>query len=121
MNQQDKRTQRDYILAFKLAVVDQVERGEMTYKKAQERGSPPLTPDQRIKELEQQLKEATLKADLLESMLDIIRTEYGVSLSKKPLRAFEQKKSARAACLGRMPSSASVGRQYTNNMGSPAR
>jgi transposase len=37
MNQRDKRTQRDYTLAFKLAVVDQVERGEMTYKKAQER------------------------------------------------------------------------------------
>jgi transposase len=129
MNQQDKRTQRDYTLAFKLAVVDQVERGEMTYKKAQERygiqgrstvltwlrkhgrldwsvaetprgilgmeerASPPLTPDQRIKELEQQLKEATLKADLLESMLDIIRTEYGVSLPKKPLRSSAKKRS----------------------------
>ena len=31
-----KRTQRDYSLAFKLAVVDQVEKGEMTYKRAQE-------------------------------------------------------------------------------------
>lgn len=27
-----KRTQRDYTLAFKLAVVEQVERGELTYK-----------------------------------------------------------------------------------------
>jgi len=33
MNKPDKRAQRDYTLAFKLAVVDQVERGEMTYKK----------------------------------------------------------------------------------------
>lgn len=32
-----KRTQRDYSLAFKLAVVDQVEKGEMTYKQAQQR------------------------------------------------------------------------------------
>lgn len=32
-----KRTQRDYSLAFKLAVVDQVEKGEMTYKQAQDR------------------------------------------------------------------------------------
>ncbi len=27
-----KRTQRDYSLAFKLAVVDQVKKGKMTYK-----------------------------------------------------------------------------------------
>ncbi|AWH51438.1 IS3 family transposase, partial [Stenotrophomonas sp. SAU14A_NAIMI4_5] len=32
-----RRSQRDYSLAFKLSVVDQVERGELTYKKAQER------------------------------------------------------------------------------------
>ena len=31
------RTQRDYNMAFKLAVVAQVEKGEMTYKQAQER------------------------------------------------------------------------------------
>jgi transposase-like protein len=30
-----KRTQRDYHMGFKLAVVDQVEKGEMTYKQAQ--------------------------------------------------------------------------------------
>ena len=30
-----KRTQRDYSFAFKLAVVDQVEKGELTYKQAQ--------------------------------------------------------------------------------------
>ncbi|HSD39228.1 MAG TPA: IS3 family transposase, partial [Rhodocyclaceae bacterium] len=32
-----KRTQRDYTLAFKLGVVEQVERGELTYKQAQDR------------------------------------------------------------------------------------
>lgn len=37
MEQGVKRTQRDYSLAFKLAVVDQVEKGELTYKQAQER------------------------------------------------------------------------------------
>lgn len=36
MKSNSKRTQRDYSLAFKLAVVDQVEKGEMTYKQAQE-------------------------------------------------------------------------------------
>ncbi|HGY9575609.1 TPA: helix-turn-helix domain-containing protein, partial [Vibrio fluvialis] len=37
MKTTSKRTQRDYSLAFKLTVVDQVEKGEMTYKQAQER------------------------------------------------------------------------------------
>lgn len=37
MNQRVKRTQRDYTLAFKQTVVDQVERGELTYKQAQAR------------------------------------------------------------------------------------
>ena len=32
-----KRTQRDYTLAFKLAVVEQIEKGECTYKEAQRR------------------------------------------------------------------------------------
>lgn len=34
-NERKKRTQRDYTLGFKLAVVSQVEKGEMTYKQAQ--------------------------------------------------------------------------------------
>lgn len=37
MKSETKRTQRDYSLAFKLAVVDQIEKGEMTYKQAQAR------------------------------------------------------------------------------------
>lgn len=34
-NKRKKRTQRDYSLGFKLAVVAQVEKGELTYKQAQ--------------------------------------------------------------------------------------
>jgi transposase-like protein len=119
-----KRTQRDYTLAFKLDVVEQVERGELTYKEAQHRYgiqarstvliwlrkhghfdwynlsssdikrtdmnkklSLPQTPEQRIKALEVELKDANLKAQLFEAMLDIIKTEYGVKLPKKPLSA----------------------------------
>lgn len=37
MQSTTKRTQRDYTLAFKLSVVDQVENGEMTYRQAQDR------------------------------------------------------------------------------------
>ena len=119
-----KRTQRDYTLAFKLDVVEQVERGELTYKEAQHRYgiqgrstvliwlrkyghfdwynlsssdikrtdmnkklSLPQTPEQRIKALEVELKDANLKAQLFEAMLDIIKTEYGVKLPKMPISA----------------------------------
>ncbi|ENM5729266.1 transposase [Vibrio mimicus] len=37
MSSTTKRAQRDYSLAFKLAIVDQVEKGELTDKQAQER------------------------------------------------------------------------------------
>lgn len=117
-----KRTQRDYTLAFKLAVVEQVEKGELSYKAAQERygiqgrstvlvwlrkhgrqgwsrlpssrmmGSAmtdpskrDLTPDQRIKELEVQLKHANEKAKLFEAVLDVLKKDYGVSVAKKRL------------------------------------
>lgn len=121
MESGERRSQRDYTLAFKLSVVDQVEKGELTYKQAQYRYgiqgrstvliwlrkhgrlnwhnlSPtlqkeaqmsnkplPLTPDQRIKELEVQLKEANEKARLFEAMLDVIKNEYGIKIPKKPL------------------------------------
>jgi hypothetical protein len=35
MESRIKRTQRDYTVAFKLAVVEQVEKDELTYKQAQ--------------------------------------------------------------------------------------
>ena len=129
MNIGIKRTQRDYTLAFKLSVVEQVEHGELTYKEAQKRygiqgrstvliwlrkhghldwytlsssdlmstemtkpPSLPLTPEQRIKALEAELKDANLKAQLFEAILEIIKTEYGVKLPKKPLSASLQKK-----------------------------
>lgn len=115
-----KRTQRDYSLAFKLAVVDQVEKGEMTYKQAQTRygiqgrstvltwlrkhgqqnwsawnpssvrkgaamvkPDQPLTPEQRIKELEQQLDEANRKAQFFESVVDVLQKDYGCRVVKK--------------------------------------
>ncbi len=95
-----KRTQRDYPLSFKIAVVEQVEKGEMTYKQAQQRygiqrrstvlawlrkygrldWNPrskrrlsvakiniPLTPEQKIRELKEQLKQAYQKAELIQN------------------------------------------------------
>jgi transposase len=128
-----KRTQRDYTLAFKLAVVDQVEKGELTYRQAQERygiqgrstvlvwlrkhgrrnrglvrtslgmAAPekpyppqPLTPEQRIKELEVQLKEAREKAQLFEAVLDVLKKDYGVRIVKKPLGKSSRKDPSKA-------------------------
>ncbi|MGX9334572.1 MULTISPECIES: IS3 family transposase [Klebsiella/Raoultella group] len=116
MNQYVKRTQRDYPLSFKLTVVEQVEKGEMTYRQAQDRygiqgshtvlswlkkygqldwlTSPsarkcganmpdtPQTPEQRIKELEQQLAESEVKAQFFEAVVKVMNTEFGATLKK---------------------------------------
>lgn len=95
-----KRTQRDYHLSFKIVVVEQIEKGEMTYKQVQQRydiqgrstvliwlriygrldwstGLPdqvkrklpvaqtiiPLTPEQRVRETEEQLELTNQKAE----------------------------------------------------------
>lgn len=129
MNTRTKRSQRDYSLTFKLSVVAQIEKGELTYKQAQKRygiqgrstvlvwlrkhgqqnwstlslnsvshnamknkAPLPQTPEQRIKELETELKHATEKAALFEAMLDVIRDEYGVRLPKKPSGGSSNKK-----------------------------
>lgn len=122
MESEVKRTQRDYTLAFKLSVVEQIEKGELTYKQAQARygiqgrstvlvwlrkhgrlnwdpmassgpmtkfpispnEAKPLTPEQRIKELEVQLREAQEKAQLFEAVLDVLKKDYGVRVVKKP-------------------------------------
>jgi len=128
-----KRTQRDYTLAFKLGVVDQIEKGELTYKDAQWRygiqgrstvlvwlrkhgrqhwgamassscmspllnsgASKPPTPEQRIKELEVQLKDAQEKAQLFEAVLDVLKKDYGVRVVKKPLGKSSRKSSSKA-------------------------
>ena len=107
-----KRTQRDYNLGFKLAVVDQVEKGELTYKQAQKtygiqgrstvltwlrkhgkldwslpRSSPmnrsQETPEQKIKRLEKELEDERLRNLLLNEMVDIMDRDYGAGLRKK--------------------------------------
>ncbi len=110
----EKRTQRDYNLGFKLAVVAEVERGDLTYKQAQElygiqgrstvlvwlrkhgkldwtsNRSHPMpkkaeTPAQTIKRLEQKLKDAEDRQYLMDKMMEVIDREYGGSLRKKYL------------------------------------
>ncbi len=115
-----RRSQRDYTLAFKLAVVDQVEKGGLSYKEAQARygiqgrstvlvwlrkhgrqdwsqGASirdqrprsvtdpllPLTPEQRIKELEEQLALSNQKAQFFEAVVNVLQNDYGISVVKK--------------------------------------
>lgn len=107
-----KRTQRDYTLAFKLAVVEQVEKGDMTYKQAQKlygiQGRSTVlvwlrkhgqrdwslrpgwcmsekleSPEQKIRRLEQELQDYKDKELLVKTALEIIDTEYGGNLRKK--------------------------------------
>ena len=109
-NSGKKRTQRDYTLAFKLAVVDQVEKGEMTYKQAQshygiqgrstvlvwlrkhgtlnwsttsERTMKKETPEQKIKRLERELQEKDDYAYLLEETIKKVDQIKGTSFRKK--------------------------------------
>ena len=106
-----KRTQRDYTLAFKLAVVEQVEKGELTYKQAQQhygwspaassaampidkKNTVALTPEQQIKALQVQLAQAQEKARLFEAVIDVLRKDYGVRIVKEPLGKSSRKTSS---------------------------
>lgn len=108
----EKRTQRDYNLGFKLAVISQVEKGELTYKQAQKKygiqgrstvlvwlrkfgtsdwSKPNLlfmskskeTPAQTIKRLERELADEKLKNTVLNTMIDISDSQYGTQIRKK--------------------------------------
>lgn len=111
--QKAKRTQRDYTLGFKLAVVEQVEKGDFTYKQAQAaygiQGRSTVlvwlrkhgkldwsnpenhtlmsktkeTPAQKIKRLERELEELRLRDMVKDEMIKIMDEEYGAGLRKK--------------------------------------
>lgn len=107
-----KRTQRDYPLGFKLSVVSQVEKGEMTYKQAQSlygiQGRSTVlvwlrkhgtldwskprsqfmpkskeTPAQKIKRLEKELADERLRNLVLNKMIDNLDKQHGTGLRKK--------------------------------------
>jgi transposase-like protein len=119
-----KRTQCDYNLGFKLAVVGQVEKGEMTYKQAQaaygiqgkstvlvwlrKHGTldwkkPAMsiprvkeTPAQRIRRLEKELSDERLKNEVLNRMIDLSDRQYGTAIRKKYLSEQSGKYSGKA-------------------------
>lgn len=113
-------------------MVDQVEKGELSYKQARQRdgiqgagprrcgfamaarvgvrhhvGCPcqnrskslsapaaPLTPEQKIKALKVQLREANEKARLFEAVLDALKKDDGMRLVKKPFGKSFRKSSS---------------------------
>src|ERR1700741_1571042 len=107
----EKRTQKDYSLAFKLQLVDEVEKGLLTYKQAQLKygiqgkstvlvwlrkhgrldwsESPDMkkksTPNKKIKELEKKLKRLEQEKEILNRAIDIADDMFGTDIRKKYL------------------------------------
>ena len=107
-----KRTQRDYNLGFKLALVSEVEKGNYTYKqiqkvygiqgrstvlvwlrkygtldwnnpKLQQMSKSKETPAQKIKRLERELEDEKLRNLLLNTMIDVSDKQFGTAIRKK--------------------------------------
>jgi transposase len=106
--QKQKRTQRDYSLPFKLQVILEVEKGELTYKEAQRKygiqgrstvlawlrkhgsldwqNKHPMkgkaTPQKQIRELEKKLKRLEMKNAILEKAIDLADEKLGTDIRK---------------------------------------
>lgn len=106
-----KRTQRDYSFPFKLQVILEVEKGELTYKEAQHKygiqgrstvlvwlrkhGSldwqsnnamkGKLTPQKQIRELEKKLKRLDMQNEILNKAIEIADEQLGTDIRKKYL------------------------------------
>lgn len=106
-----KRTQNDYSLVFKLQVIDEVEKGELTYKQAQRKygiqgrstvlawlrkhgclnwtqtnpmkGKP--TPQTKIRELEKKIKRLEAEKLILNRAIDIADEMLDTNIRKKYL------------------------------------
>jgi len=112
-NTRERRSQRDYSLGFKLQVVSEVEKGDYTYKQAQNHygiqgrstvlvwlrkygnldWSKPIirqpmkskeeSPAQKIKRLERELSDEKLKNRVLNAMIDMSDQSHGTQIRKK--------------------------------------
>ena len=106
-----KRTQRDYSLPFKMQVILEVEKGELTYREAQKKygiqgRSTVLTwlrkhgslvwqndnpmkgkqsPQSKIRELEKKVKRLQMQNDILNTAVEIADKQLGTDIRKKYL------------------------------------
>ncbi|GGG32172.1 hypothetical protein [Pontibacter amylolyticus] len=111
-----RKSQKDYSLAFKLSVVDQVEKGLLTYKQAQARygiqgrstvlvwlrkhgqldwkSKTPMKakqpPRSRIQELEARIKRLEQEKVILNRAIDMADEQFGTSIRKKCLPLSQQ-------------------------------
>ena len=111
VTEKQKRTQRDYSLPFKLQVILEVEKGELTYREAQrkygiqgrstvlvwlrkhgslvwQKENPmkgKLSPQQEIRELKKKLKRLEMQNEILNKMADIADEQLGTDIRKKYL------------------------------------
>ena len=109
--EKQKRTQRDYSLPFKMQVILEVEKGELTYREAQRKygiqgRSTVLTwlrkhgslvwqndnpmkgkqsPQSKIRELEKKLKRLQMQNDILNTAVEIADKQLGTDIRKKYL------------------------------------
>lgn len=114
-----KRTQRDYSLAFKLQVVDEVEKGCLTYKQSQKKfgiqgrstvlvwlrkhgtldwtSKTPMKkkapPKTYISQLESKIKRLEAEKEILNRAIDIADDMYGTDIRKKYLPLSEKASS----------------------------
>jgi transposase-like protein len=106
-----KRTQRDYSLAFKLQLIDEIEKGYLTYKQAQAKygiqgrstvliwlrkhgtldwkSKIPVkskqTPMKKINDLEKKIKRLEAEKEILNRAIDIADDTLGTQIRKKYL------------------------------------
>lgn len=64
----------------------------------------PLTPEQQIKVLQVQLREANEKAQLLEAIVDVLKEDYGGRIVKKPSGKSYARAPQRRKCGKGLPS-----------------
>lgn len=112
-----KRTQKNYSLAFKLQVLEEVEKGEHTYKQAQRKygiqGSSTvlvwlrkhgrlnwqkrnpmknkLTPTEEIRNLKRELERAKKDKEILQVAIEVAERELGIEIRKKYLAKLSNK------------------------------
>lgn len=111
-DQRIKRTQRDYSLPFKMMVIQEVEKGQLTYKQAQQKygiqgrstvlvwlrrygqqdwtsqtmpksSKRALTPQQQIRQLEKKLADEKLKTEFMQDVIYHLDKECGTDFQKK--------------------------------------
>ncbi|HMW32521.1 MAG TPA: hypothetical protein PLH27_00820 [bacterium] len=116
-----KRTQRDYSLAFKLQVVDAIEKGDFTRKEALSKYGIQVqstlhvwlckhgrldwsstmqkkaTPGKRIRELVKALERAREDKEILQRAIDIAEAQLGIDIRKKYLAQLSEAMAIKGA------------------------